>query len=55
MKEINKIKQLLDQVLRDHNYQIYVYQINENDIDISVIGENNDYIITVNTVEKYEK
>ena len=53
MNEISKIKELIAQVLRDNNFTVFAYQINEHDIDIIVKGQK-DYIITVNTVENYE-
>ena len=54
MNEISKIKELIAQVLRDNNFTVFTYQINEHDIDITVVGKKTDYIITVNTVANYE-
>ena len=53
MNEISKIKELIAQVLKDNDFKVFPYQLNEHDIDIIVKGQK-DYIITVNTVENYE-
>ena len=52
LTEITKIKTLIAQILQDNDFIVHVYQINDHDIDFTIIGKNTDYLITVNTVEK---